>query len=60
METLVVTHLRKSLKYFSRLYFSFLELEKVLEQVLHLNLTFLYLSLPQINVFLEPQDLQEK
>lgn len=60
METLVVTHLRKSLKYFTCLYFNLLELEKVFEHDLHLNLILLYLSLPQIIVFLEPHDLHEK
>lgn len=52
--------LEKRAKYLAVLYLNFLELEKVLEQVLHLNLVLEYLSLPQITVFLLPQLIHAK
>lgn len=56
----MVIHLTKSLKYLVFEVSEIFELEKDLEQTLHLNLVLLFLSLPHLIVFLEPQNLQER
>ncbi|HOA18478.1 MAG TPA: hypothetical protein PKK54_01090 [bacterium] len=51
----VVIQSVNNLKYLSILETVFLEKEKVLEQVLHLYLIFLFRVVPQITVLFEPQ-----
>lgn len=56
----VEIHSTKRSKYLVNLALDFLELEKVLEQTLHLNLLLPSRVLPQTTVYLDPQLIHAK